>query len=116
MPCDAYLISPNAVTVADIIRAGATINAALTVRTLHSGSVAQLVDENYEAVVSITHSRLVLDGREIARLVPKAPVSARPAWLAEALIPWDNESQPGIAILSELAMITRSALLVEDST
>jgi hypothetical protein len=116
MPRDAYLLGSGPMRAEDIIRAGAAVDEALTLRSLHDGAAVQLVGDDYSAVVTIGNARLLTDGEEVERLVPMAPAISGPVWFVEAFVPWDNDGEPGLAILRELAMSTNAALIIEDGT
>lgn len=115
MPRDAYLVTREPITLPDIIRAGAQRYPDYTARLLEEGVATQLVDPDYRAVVTVLQGRSLLDGDEVARLVPRAPAQAGPVWLTQAFVPW-SDADAGLAILSDLALATSAVLIVEDAS
>ena len=115
MPRDAYLVSREPITLPDIVRAGAQRFPDHTARTLEDGVATQIVDAEYRAVLTVLQGRSLPDGDEVARLVPRAPAQAGPVWLTQAFVPW-TDAEPGLAILSDLALAADAVLVIEDAS
>lgn len=114
MPRDAVLLSPIGVNLEAVLRAAAEVDAQLQVRSLYDGAALQLVDAEGQAVITVQHSTLLANAHEVERLLPSAPGVQPPLWWSEAYIPWRDNGQPGLDILSKLGAQIGATIVLEE--
>ncbi|WP_413452864.1 hypothetical protein AA0Y32_08545 [Georgenia phoenicis] len=119
MPREIVILSPTPPDLGALLRAGVAVDGGLRVRTLSGGTVHELCrgdGTGATAVLSVYPAEEVLDATEVARLLPDAPPLPQPLWWTEALAPWDEHGQTGLAVAYELASQLGAACVVQDGT
>ena len=118
MPRELYLVTAAPVTFEAVIRAAAEVDDTLALRGLYDGRVLQLVgsEGSPDAVLTLQSSRQLVDTFDVRRVTRGLEVPDGEAWWTEALAPWGAVGDPGVAVMTRLAVRSGGRLRVEDGT
>jgi hypothetical protein len=110
VPREIYVVSPRAMTLADLVEAAGEVDGSLALRVLDEGGSLQLVDADDVATLTIDQSREIHVATDVERLVgPLPPGPAR--WWTAAMTPWGPSGDQGAHVVDELSVLLGASVV-----